>query len=142
VKFQKQKFHHKPDEGVFGDCFRTCLAVLLGVDADEVPHFLRSGTFDDAEYEQWLKSNELHLIRVTFPGETPQENVMFTADQMGGGLPYLLSGYSRTPSNHVVVAKGNEIICDPSLTESGIVGPMRHDNGSQDWWIEWLVRRA
>lgn len=141
MKFQKQKFLHKPDEGIFGDCIRTCLAILMDLDAEDVPHFFATGTFDQDAYDAWLRDNGLHVITVTFPGETPQENVMFTADRMGGGLPYMLSGHSRTPSNHVVVAQGNEIVCDPSLTDSGIVGPMKNPDGSTVWWIEWLVRK-
>jgi len=43
---QKQKFAHKPDEGVFGDCFRTALAAILDLDRDDVPHFNEGAMFD------------------------------------------------------------------------------------------------
>ena len=36
--FQKQANRHDPENGIFGDCYRTCLAGLLGVDRDSVPH--------------------------------------------------------------------------------------------------------
>lgn len=140
MKFQKQRFLHKPEEGVFGDCFRTCFAILLGVDAEEVPHFMGSGKFDPVLYDDWLEDNKLHVIRVIFPGETEQEQVMLSANIFGNGLPYILSGYSRTPSNHCVVCQGREIVCDPSLADSGIVGPQRNEDGSTEWWVEWLVR--
>lgn len=141
MKFQKQKFLHKPDEGIFGDCFRTCLAILLGVDADEVPHFMGSGEFDALQFDDWIEENGLHLMKVVFPGHEPMENVMISANVFGIGLPYILSGWSRTPSNHCVIAQGKEIVCDPSLLDSGIVGPMHLENGVEEWWVEWLVRK-
>lgn len=140
MKFQKQRFMHRPDEGVYGDCLRTCFAILLGVEAEEVPHFMSSGEFDALQYDDWLEAAGLHLIRVQIPGDTAIESVMFTANAMGMGLPYILSGWSRTPSNHCVIAHGTEIVCDPSLTDSGIVGPMHNEDGTFTWWIEWLVR--
>lgn len=141
---QKQKNLHKPEEGIFGDCFRTCLAVLLGVDAEEVPHFLKTGKFEDQLYIEWLNANDLHLLRVTFPGEYKLEQILITGSVMSGDMPYLLSGFSRSGCNHVVVCQGIEIVCDPSLTDAGIVGPMQNDYADgikEEWWVEWLVRK-
>lgn len=139
MKFQKQRFMHKPEEGIYGDCFRTCLAILLSVDAEAVPHFMGKGEFDALAYDNWLEEHNLHLIRIVFPGTESIESVMMSANIFGIGLPYILSGWSRTPSNHCVVCQGIEIVCDPSLTDAGIVGPMQND-GKEEWWIEWLVR--
>lgn len=141
---QKQKNLHKPEEGIFGDCFRTCLAVLLGIDAEEVPHFLKTGKFEDQLYIEWLNANDLHLLRVTFPGECQLEQILITGSVMSGDMPYLLSGFSRTGCNHVVVCQGLEIVCDPSLIDAGIVGPMQNeyaDGIKEEWWVEWLVRK-
>ena len=44
----KQKYKHDPDNGIFGDCYRTCLAYILGLDRDDVPHYV---TTMDKEYE-------------------------------------------------------------------------------------------
>lgn len=137
---QKQKNLHQPELGIYGDCFRTCLAVLLDVDALMVPHFLHN--YDNRTPEEidrsiagWLEYQNLNLIRIQFPGEETQENIMLSANMMGSGLPYLLSGLSRTGCNHVVVCQGTEIVCDPSLTDAGIIGPMKENY----WWVEWLV---
>jgi hypothetical protein len=51
VRFTKQLFRHKPDEGVFGDCFRTAIACILELDAiptEDVAHALFCAkTFSD-----------------------------------------------------------------------------------------------
>ena len=30
---------HKPADGIFGDCARTCMAMILGLDRDSIPNF-------------------------------------------------------------------------------------------------------
>jgi len=37
---QDQEFPHKPEEGIYGDCFRSVIASLLEIPIKEVPHFL------------------------------------------------------------------------------------------------------
>lgn len=46
----KQKYRHDPENGVFGDCYRTCLAYILGFDRDSVPHYVTS-----MDSEEWAK---------------------------------------------------------------------------------------
>lgn len=36
MRIQKQKNLHNPEAGIFGDCYRTALAVLLDMDADPI----------------------------------------------------------------------------------------------------------
>jgi len=40
IKFAEQLIPHDPDNGVYGDCYRATLATLLGLDTEQVPHFL------------------------------------------------------------------------------------------------------
>lgn len=121
IKRQKQAFLHKPEEGVFGDCYRTCIAILLGVDRDCVPHFY--ATEDGQQSDQareWLMERGYQLTQFAFQTE-PSEvlNVMHVVNPL---TPYMLCGFSATGCNHCVIALGDEIVCDPSLTDAGIVG--------------------
>jgi hypothetical protein len=56
------------EDGEIGDCWRCCIAAVLGVPATEVPHFLRNedGTVNhnvDADTQRWLKRTRvLHRI--------------------------------------------------------------------------------
>jgi hypothetical protein len=143
MKLTKQLNLHKPEEGVWGDCFRTALACLLNLDPEEVPHFNdRSDGRNDEdvsrEVNKWIRKQGLALISVFFTGETPIEAVLATADYGSFGLPFLLSGTSRTGVDHVVICHRGEIVWDPSQVDSGIIGPMA--NGQ--WLVEWLVRPA
>ena len=54
------------------------------------------------------------------------------------GLYYLLSGTSRTGCNHTVVALDDQIVWDPSLSDSGIIGPC--DDGY--YWIKLYIPRS
>ena len=39
MEFYKQLNEHNPDEGVYGDCYRTAIGCLLNIPPEFVPHF-------------------------------------------------------------------------------------------------------
>lgn len=131
----KQRFRHRPDDGVFGDCARTVLACLLDIEPEEVPHHHRP--LADGEqrrlFDEWLSDRGLKLAFFAFPGE-PQ-TMMDVMKVANPGLLYMLSGTSRTGCNHVVIAQDDRVIHDPSLDDAGIIGPC--DDGCT--YIEFLV---
>jgi hypothetical protein len=128
VNFHKQLFHHDPDNGIFGDCYRTCLANLFGMTPEEVPHFYRGREYDleVAEAKEWLVARGFRLARVLFDGSARPQDVLYLFGANNLGLFYLFSGRSRTGCNHVVIARDDAIVHDPSLTDAGIIGPMSH----------------
>lgn len=137
MRFVKQKFRHKPDQGIHGDCARTVIACLLDLDPDDVPHLQREC---DAQEQADLHDRFLRdrgFCRITIPFQVER-----VADALGigahysGDMPWLLVGRSRNDTNHVVICKGAEIVWDPALDDSGIVAPS--DDGY--FWIEWIVR--
>jgi hypothetical protein len=139
MKVQKQLNRHRPDEGIFGDCHRTAIACVLDMDAKDVPHFM-DGKHDceaDASHravEAWLNERGLTHINVLFPGETSFDLVLQSvknSNPNGGPHVFILGGRSRNNVNHSVVCCDGEIVCDPSIDSSGIVGPM--DDGY--WWV-------
>lgn len=135
MRLQKQLYNHDPENGIWGDCFRTCLAIILDRDAAEVPHFMDGNPPDcEVQIAAWLKSQGLVLIRVKVDGSAELDSVLNMGAE-ASPLPYILSGYSRTPADHCVVCHGDQIVCDPSLTDAGIIGPLSNNQ----WWVEWLV---
>ena len=139
MKLSKQLFRHKPAEGVFGDCYRTAIACILGLKPVTVPHEQRQLTGDEfqALYLSWLHRRGLRRINIPMLADDLQA-ALNAANFYSDGLPYIFSGTSRTGVNHSVVGQGPAIIHDPSLTNAGIIGPC--DDGY--YWVEFLVRTA
>lgn len=136
----KQLFRHKPEEGVIGDCWRTCIACLLDLHPSEVPHFT-DGSWNDsaattAKTRAWLRSRGLGFVELAYSGDL--EAVMASLAANAPGAYYLLGGNSRTGCGHSVIACGSEIVWDPSQTDAGIVGPM--DDGY--YWATFFVPAA
>lgn len=129
VRFQKQAFRHKPDEGLYGDCDRTVIACLLGMDRDDVPHW------NNGPDEHWetvgrkMRTDFLlsrGLVAICYP--YAPEHIDETREAMEEHFPrlhYLFAGLSRTGVNHAVIGRGRDIVWDPSLTDAGIIGPCK-----------------
>lgn len=127
---QKQANRHLPEEGLYGDCHRTAIAVLLGMDRDEVPHFLHDNCGSEVfkqRVDEWLDARGLMEIWFVYDGSMDINDILRSMDYTNPGLPFLLGGRSRTGVNHTVVCQHGEIACDPSQTDAGIVGPTDPD---------------
>ncbi|MGI2031965.1 hypothetical protein ACRQ1B_06185 [Rhizobium panacihumi] len=139
IQRHQQLFRHDPKNGVWGDCFRTVIACLLSIEPKDVPHFC-DGPDDGKMNERvraFLEPRGMILLGVPYDGEVPLERILQIGAAHSQGMHYLLTGKSRTGTNYVVICKGAEIIHDPSITQSGIVGPCTDGF----YWIEWLVGR-
>jgi hypothetical protein len=143
LRYQKQAYRHKPDEGIFGDCERTAYAVLLGMHRDNVPHFSNGVRDDDieackradAQRDQWLAGRGLSRFLVVYYGDDLQAVLECVSNCNGEDFCYLLTGTSKTGCNHVVVCRGNRIVWDTSIDDSGIIGPA--NDGF--YWVEVFV---
>lgn len=140
IKLQKQAFKHNPDAGIDGDCTRTCVAMLLDVPRDCVPH--EHGANKPEDYNAWkeqiARTFGVKFITIALP---PQEGWSLAdycefALHSGQGMPLMLGGFSGNETNHSVVIDANGMILDPAIDNSGIHGPC--DDGF--YWLEWIVR--
>ena len=141
--FHKQLNRHDPDGGVFGDCYRTCIAILCGLHPGEVPNFGTGGTATQADADReaatWLADRGMGLITHTVTGTIGGlPDIMRGMTCQTPGVHYILSGQSRTGVNHSVIACDAKIVWDPSLTDAAIVGPMS-DDCEWGFIIEFLV---
>ena len=132
----KQEFAHDPENGVYGDCFRTAIACLLDVIVSSVPHFLHDGNADEGipRAQEYLKRHGLQLVEIPLDGDL--ESALAIGLEYLPGLNHLLVGESRTGCNHVVICRDGAIVHDPSQTDAGIVGPT--DTGH--FWLGFLAR--
>jgi hypothetical protein len=117
----------------FGDCHRTCIAMILDLDRDEVPHFME-GVPKDAPADapecqaaeqaerDWLAGRGLVPVYWGYDGGTPLEDVLAVLAQAVRGTAVILGCTSPNGHNHsVVVYEGR--VYNPS--GGAIAGPMR-----------------
>lgn len=137
----QQLFRHDPDNGIYGDCFRTVIACLLNLQPGDVTHFC-DGPDDGQMWERvraYLEPRGLAFLEIPFVGEAlpDVESILAVGAAYSQGLHWVLTGKSRNGVNHIVICRGAEIVHDTSIDQSGIVGPGIDGN----WWVGWLVGR-
>lgn len=128
----KQLYLHKPQEGSWGDCFRACIASILDFEhVADVPHVYDKGASAEEATEHLNKLLARgNLVYVEIP-------LAATADQLRVYLKryykniHVIIGCSSKHGNHSVVMKNDDYMWDPSIDNSGCVGPM--DDGY--YWI-------
>lgn len=142
MQFHKQLYKHRPQEGLYGDCMRTCLANLLGYDNPAaVPHFMDGCDDEEQQAEAWTAMREWlaehhHMTIVSIPWDADSlDTMLHTVAKHFHDVPLMLIGRSKIHVNHVVIVQGDRIIHDPSQEDSGIVGPA--DDGF--YWTDLLV---
>lgn len=132
---QKQAFLHDPSNGVWGDCYRTAVACLLNLPRDTVPHVFHDGCkgpVADKRMNDWLGQRGMIQFVMALSGDTPLDELLNSVYWSNGyPVEYLLCGTSKNNVAHVVVCKGDSIVWDPAIDNSGIIGPA--DDGF--WWI-------
>jgi hypothetical protein len=139
VVLQKQKFRHHPEQGQIGDCHRTAIAMILGKNRDDVPHFVHDNCntqeFRKRELE-YLQSCGLAAVSMPVNGDGISPETMLECLSVWAPLaPCILGGTSRTGCNHSVVVEHGKMF-DPSLNDSGIVGPC----GDGYYWVTTIVK--
>ena len=141
-KRQLQAFLHDPARGVMGDCYRTALACVLGVDRDLVPHTHADLTGQEHldETGAWLHSQGLRRIVIPVHATTLEE--VATIHTRSDGLPLIVTGCGPRHTNHVVVVYGPHDIWCPILgevaPEVALLGPARP---TDYFWAEWIVKK-
>lgn len=131
-----QLHRHDPENGVWGDCFRTCVACLLDLHPAAVPHRHEDIGSDeqDRDMDAWLSQRGLRLIRfcIHWPESTLSELLAYCG-YMGGGR-FMVTGTSPRGTCHVVVADATGQVHDPHPDGGDLVGPCE----TGQWWLTFL----
>lgn len=110
---------HNPENGKFGDCFRTCIACILDIpDVTLVPHIFENGFDDTAIWQQplneWLSKLGLAYIDVACAeGWFDSWNI---------NTYHIISGNSPRGFSHAVVGRNGKMVWDPHPSRDGLVG--------------------
>lgn len=105
------------DEASVGDCFRACVASLLGVDElEEVPHFAHRRMVDEYLAGLELPWHDLRLAREWLRAEHGLDLApVVDAELERFGVPYIATVHSRRgPWMHAVIAQRGDVVFDPS----------------------------
>lgn len=113
------------ENGETGDCWRCCVAALLDVPVETVPHFLRDGRSLCADTQRWLNARGYALV-YTPGGDYP---FGFSFPGWGGDqrapIPVLACGPTvRTKKrgfHHAVVMLHGELVFDPHPSNAGLI---------------------
>lgn len=153
---------HNPPHS-YGDCLRACIATILDLDTDFVPHFADKGvdaTETLVHVRRWLGQRGLTVATLAMPGKPgpkekcPSCSTVFRSEgydvhevlewmgQMNPGVTWLLFGDTGTTGDglHVNVCQGGSVVHDPAWIPSSIKHPFVQD-GEAVWQI-WLVVRV
>ena len=113
-----QHYRHEPHNEIIGDCYRTAISCLLGLQTHEVPHFEQMRYFGQTDninrtVRQWLAGRGYNIVNFFVPefqGEFGDFN-----REWNPGTYFLLSGRSpRIDADHVVIAAQDRIVWDPA----------------------------
>lgn len=116
---------HDPENGTYGDCIRACVASIMELDAEAVPHFVRDNPDGDVgiiRLREWLAPLGYSFWLSAHEGCERTE--LF--DQIASDNPdmhYMLFGLTSMNMPHVVVCCGDRIVHDPSWTQSSVSKP-------------------
>lgn len=137
--------HAPPDS--YGDCLRACIATVMDVPSEQVPHFADLGVDGEQALEhvrQWLAYRYKSTIATfALPGNEALSEVLEWMGSVNGTVTWLLFG-SLTPegqapqpgSDHVVVCQGGSVVHNPAW----IPCSLKQATSAGIWQI-WVVSR-
>lgn len=145
----QQLIVHDPSKGKYGDCFRTCVAMILGKPCpSEVPHFYKRAlkTNDqvfqvDREIKNFLNGYGLRRIVINMDGSMSFSQLMEHSKAAFGDLYFLLTlrRYVGGP-NHCVVCQNGKVFADPQYEIQEDYEPCELNLEEISWFIELIVR--
>jgi hypothetical protein len=112
---------HEPPNSI-GDCFPCCIASILELPRESVPHVYEgdgwtdtSGKVGMARLQAWLATLGLHYLEFELPSENYES---WTA---GFGAHYVVSGIGGRGVRHCTVGFQGKMVHDPHVDRTGVL---------------------
>lgn len=128
---------HDPPR-TYGDCVRACVATILDLDAEDVPHFYHDNPTGEVGMErmrEWLAGRGLAPFVTGLPPD-PLSEILEHMGEFNPGVPYMLYGSTADGGDHVVVGIGGKIVHNPAWYGCSITGP----SSAGHWQVVVLCR--
>lgn len=140
---QYQKFRqHDPENGMFGDCHRTCMAMLLGCDRDKIPnfgeHYLDMEKWDEM-LNGFLDSLGLFEVNIAFKFDegTTFDEARTHFVYIARNQPFLMGGTSINGTNHSIAIDCDGKVFDPQGRSPALIGP---SSDGHYWFTVYAVK--
>lgn len=135
---------HNPPSS-YGDCLRACIATVMDLPAERVPHFADLGATAEeslASTRRFLADYGLTIATFAFPGSEPLASLMEWMEGMNPTVTWLLFGSTNVSGDglHVNVCQGGRVVHDPAWIPSSIKAP--YVEGDESVWQIWVVSRV
>lgn len=135
---------HDPENNQYGDCVRACVASIMDMDAEAVPHFFDNiDSSDEAgrirannHMREWLAGHGHALFQAHYPGSVARDELFAMMEVVNPGVHYILCG-SVGLGDHCVVCRGGKIVHNPAWLAMDIIGPC-----SYGAWSVMVIARA
>lgn len=128
-----------PENKSYGDCVRACVASILEMDGDTVPHFFHDncdGTTGNKRICNFLKPLGYAPFMINYDGNIPRDDLMEMMTVLNRDTYYVLFGMTDT-GDHAVVYRGGKQAHNPSWVGSPIVRA-----GSHGMWSVLVIAKS
>lgn len=129
---------HYPERGLYGDCFRACVASILEVGSDIVPHFYENNETGPEAMQRlsdFLKPLGYAPFTCVYDGDASRDEILEMMMSQNRDTYYMLFG-RVSGGDHVVVCRGGTVAHDPAWYP----GTMTECNSAGAWVIMVLAR--
>lgn len=131
---------HDPDAGTYGDCLRACVASLLDLDAEKVPHFYHDNCDPyegNRRLREFLRPLGFAPWFIGFDGSITLAELLELMGEQNPDSHYVLYGRDTSGGDHVVVCRGDKIVHNPAWFGCSLVGPT-----STGYWVTLVIARS
>ena len=131
---------HDPANGTYGDCVRACVASILDLDSEAVPHFYHDdadGAIIQRRMIDFLAPIGLAPFVIHYPGALNRDELFALLGEVNPAGHYMLFGSFPQGGDHVIVCKGGEVVHDPAWAHAPLINP-----GSNGYWTVMVLARA
>ena len=130
---------HEPEAGKYGDCVRACIASIMDLHGEQVPHFYHDkpdGLTGSTRIREWLAPLGYQPFVTHYPPDLTRDDILNVQGEVNPDAYYILFGAHEHGGDHVVVCKGGKIVHDPSWYHAALIGPASYGC----WSIMVIVR--
>lgn len=108
------------DQRTSSDCLRCCIAMVLGLDYEDVPDFVAMRPMWTWAMTEWARRQGYWSLRVQSTSDGEMLPSLLGEAEIDGPL-WIASGPAARGHNHAVVMRGSVLEFDPHASRAGLI---------------------